>query len=68
MLDDPSNDVEYLLEMIPVDEEYGGPSGQRYSSWTAHHSPTLAQLRERFSGDRGALNDPAGQGRSITST
>lgn len=52
--------AEYILVFTPFDEDHLTPEVSRLSAADIAACPTLAELREEFGGDRGALTDPAG--------
>lgn len=55
-----SDAVGVVVELIPFDEEDPGPEIGDVSTTERTGRPTLAQLRDRFGGERGWLTDPWG--------
>lgn len=54
------SDRRYLMELLPFDEAHLTPEGEYLSAADIRECPTIAELRELFGADRGALTDPAG--------
>ena len=49
-----------VVELIPFDEEFPGPEVAELAVAERAACPTLAELRDRFGGERGWLTDPWG--------
>jgi hypothetical protein len=57
--------VDVVVELIPFDEESVGPEVAEVSAAERAACPTLAELRERFGGERGWLTDPRGNEHAV---
>ena len=60
-------DPRYLMELLPFDEDHLTPEVEHLSAADIRECPTIAELRELFGADRGALTDPAGDEHFVAS-
>ena len=51
---------EFVLELVPLDDDPLGADSEAESESPEARCMTLAELRRKMGGDRGALTDPAG--------